>query len=307
MKTATLTMEVVAYGGWSDCIRLSNGSLELVITTAVGPRIVRCGFEGGQNLFAEFEADLGRTGDPQWRPYGGHRLWHAPESVPRTYFPDNDPVEHFWNGETLLLRQRPETTTGIAKEIAIRMEPEKDRVMLTHRLTNTGLWDVELAPWCLSVMAPGGRAVVPQEPFVPFPDDLLPARPLVLWSYTDMSDPRFVWGRRSIQLRQDASLPPPQKIGLRNSAGWGAYLLNGEVFAKSAPFCPDATYPDYGCNWELYTNPAMLELETLGPLVKLAAGGGSVEHNETWAVGRMEAGQEEDVLVAALEKLIRPR
>lgn len=302
--TAAVTRELVSYAGWTDCVRLSNGSMELIITTAVGPRILRCAFAGGTNHFAEFEADLGRTGDPDWRPYGGHRLWHAPESVPRTYFPDNAPVEHSWDGATLTLRQPAETTTGIAKEIRITLSPSSNRVTVTHRLINTNLWAIETAPWCLSVMAPGGRAILPQEPFVPFPDQLLPARPLVLWSYTDMSDPRFTWGARFIQLRQDPARPAPQKIGLRNSPGWGAYARAGELFLKHASFDPEASYPDFGCNWEVYTNSDMLELETLGPLTRLAPDGGSVEHTETWLLERLDPGQSEEELAQQMATVL---
>ncbi|MCJ7665262.1 MAG: DUF4380 domain-containing protein, partial [Actinobacteria bacterium] len=80
------------FGGWENCLRLENDEIELVATTDVGPRIIRLGFKGGQNLFKEFGDQLGKTGGDQWRIYGGHRLWHAPEAVPRTYFPDNKPV-----------------------------------------------------------------------------------------------------------------------------------------------------------------------------------------------------------------------
>ena len=53
-------MEKIAYQGWNNCIRLSNGIIELVITADVGPRVIRFGFIGAQN---EFDEDwLGVTG-----------------------------------------------------------------------------------------------------------------------------------------------------------------------------------------------------------------------------------------------------
>jgi hypothetical protein len=42
-----------------------------------------------------------------------------------------------------------------------------------------------------------------------------------------------------------------------------------------------ARYPDGGCNFELFTNPEFLELETLGPLVELKPGE-MAEHVERW-------------------------
>jgi len=40
-------------------------------------------------------------------------------------------------------------------------------------------------------------------------------------------------------------------------------------------------YPDYGCNVEVFTNNAFLELETVGPLTKLAPGATMI-HEERW-------------------------
>jgi len=44
---------------------VSNGDVELAITAAIGPRIMRFGFVGRQNLFKEFEQSLGRSGEPK--------------------------------------------------------------------------------------------------------------------------------------------------------------------------------------------------------------------------------------------------
>ena len=62
MDEGSLAIETANFGGWPNCIRLSNGDIELVATTDVGPRIIRLGFVGGQNLFKNYEATLGRTG-----------------------------------------------------------------------------------------------------------------------------------------------------------------------------------------------------------------------------------------------------
>ena len=121
----------------------------------------------------------------------------------------------------------------------------------------------------------------------PHSEYLLPARPLVLWHYTDMSDPRWVWGRRFIQLIQDPNRPDPQKIGFLNRRGWAAYALHGMLFVKRYDALEGATYPDYGCNTETFTNADMLEVETLGPLTRLPANGGAVEHTERWSLHKV--------------------
>lgn len=278
MKT---TLQKIAYGGWPNCYRLSNGLVELVATTDVGPRLIRLGFPGESNEFREVPEHLGQVGGNQWRSYGGHRLWHAPEQKPRTYLPDNEPVQLEEQGELVRLVQPLEAATGIQKEIDLWVDPTHPHLKLTHRLSNRGLWPVELAPWALTVMAAGGVAIIPHPPRGPWPDFLLPSHQLVLWPYTDMSDPRWNWGEKYVLLRQDAQAKLPQKIGAHNLDGWVAYQRNGHLFLKLYSVDPQAAYPDRGCTVETFTNAVMLEVETLGPLVRLEPGA-SVEHVEDW-------------------------
>lgn len=286
-------MESVPYGGWPNCVKLSNGSVELVATTDVGPRIIRFGFVGQDNEFFEDAGQLGKTGGDEWKSYGGHRLWHAPESKPRTYFPDNAPVKHKMVGQTLRLTQAVEPTTGIEKEIDITLDRKANHVTLIHKLTNRNLWPIEMAPWALSQMAPGGEAIFPQEPYAPHPDfpdfsgqktdqkHFVPSRTMALWSYTNLADPRWTFTSKYIVLKQDVKLKKPQKIGFSNREDWGAYARNGHLFVKTSAYQSGATYPDGGCSFESFVNADLLEVETLGPMVKLAPGA-TITHREDW-------------------------
>ncbi len=297
-------MEKLAYGGWDNCVRLSDGVIELIATTDVGPRIIRFGFVGGANLFFEKPEDMGKTGGSEWRIYGGHRLWHAPEASPRTYSLDNSPVAYQWDGAILKLQQATEPETGIGKEIDVTLHPGAGRVSVLHRLTNENPWEIELSAWALTAMAAGGRAILPQEEYRSHPEYLLPARPLVLWHYTDMSDPRWTWGPRYIQLRQDPGATTKQKVGLLNSLGWAAYALGDDLFVKRYPFRRGAEYPDFGCNTEVFTDAAMLEVESLGPMIRLDPDGGSVEYREEWYLFQARPGVDEQSLDEVLGPLV---
>ena len=301
---AEVTIEKTAYGGWPNCYRLTNGEIEAIVTTDVGPRIMRFGFVGGQNLLKENEDQLGKTGGDEWRIYGGHRLWHAPEEKPRTYAPDNSPVATAIKDKVLTLMQSVEQSTGIQKTISVFMEPDTNAVTIAHTLNNENLWDVTLAPWALTVMAPGGRLILPQEPYIPHAQKLLPARPLILWHYTDMSDPRWTWGRKYIQLRQDDAVEGAQKVGVRNARGWAAYGLNGDLFVKRFPLYADEEYPDFGSNFETYTGKGMLEAESLGPLTTLSANGGTAHHTERWFLFKCRPGETEDAIDANVLPLV---
>ncbi|HIE03947.1 MAG TPA: hypothetical protein EYP61_04225 [Candidatus Latescibacteria bacterium] len=272
-------MERISYRGWENCYRLSDGRTELVLTGDVGPRVIRFGLVGGENVFAEREEDLGRLGGGEWRIYGGHRLWHSPEAKPRTYIPDNFPVEVREEEGALVALQPTEAGTGIGKELRISMEG--GGVTVVHRLHNRGLWPVRLAPWALSVMAPGGMGIVPLPEKPSDPDHLLPNRIVVLWPYSFMDDHRVRWGRRYIMLRQEPGNPHPFKFGVNASDGWAAYLRDELLFVKKFRYIRGRTYPDFGCSVEMYTDDWMLELETLGPTSELEPGE-VVEHTERW-------------------------
>lgn len=275
--------EKINFHGWENCYRLTDGRLEMIVTTDVGPRVVYFGLVGTWNEMCEYPEMQGKTGGDEWRIYGGHRLWHAPEDPVRTYYPDNFPIQIMIEGDTATLSQPVEKTTGIEKQIAITFLPESKGVQLTHRLTNHNLWAVTLAPWALTVMATGGRVILPLPPRGSHPQDLLPANTMTFWPYTDMSDARWTWGRKYVMLRQDPQAELPQKIGAMILDGWVGYARKGHLFVKTFRYQPGAVYPDWGCSVETFTNAEMLEVETVGPVTTLAPGK-MVEHVECWSL-----------------------
>ena len=287
-----------------NCYRLSNGVVEVVVTTDVGPRITRYAFVGEDNLLGEVPDDSVKTDLGVWKPLGGHRLWTAPEAMPRSYSPDNDRVAFTIEGSTIRLVQSVEPQTGIQKELAVTLDEQGTAVTVAHRLTNRSVWDIDVAPWALTIMNGGGEVIVPHEPYRSHDDYLLPARPLALWHYTDLSDSRWTLGRKYIRLRTNAQLKEPQKIGIGNTQGWAAYLRNRTLFVKRFAWVAGATYPDFGSNTETYTAGTFIELETLAPLSRLGPGS-SAEHVERWFLFRnVDAGASEQTLDAALRPLV---
>ncbi len=278
-------MEKIEYKGWQNCYRLSNDLVDLIVTTDVGPRIIRFGFVREENEFKEYEEMLGRTGGSEWRIYGGHRLWHAPEARPRTYYPDNLPVDVESKAGFVRLTQPTEKTTGIQKEIDVHLSPGEATARVCHRLRNMNAWTVELAPWAVSVMAQGGKAIIPLPPRAEPAQNLLPTSTIALWAYTDMMDRRWTWGSKYTMLAQDPIAGAPQKAGFMVTDGWAAYARGGHLFVKKLNYVEGAPYPDFGCSVEAFTNADMLELETLGPLVHLQPGA-AVEHVERWLLVR---------------------
>ncbi|WJH34527.1 DUF4380 domain-containing protein [Paenibacillus sp. CC-CFT747] len=142
-----VTIETITYGRWGRAVRLTNGVVELVASLDFGPRIIRFGFVDGPNFFMEdAEEAIVQQGDHfapvgggAWKIYGGHRLWTSPEAVPRSTYPDNDPVEWKEIENGIVLTPPEERWTQLQKEIEVRMEPASGEVTVVHRVTNRGL------------------------------------------------------------------------------------------------------------------------------------------------------------------------
>jgi hypothetical protein len=268
------------YAGWPDCVWIRHGETTLVATTAVGPRIIHLSLDGKENVFHEFPDQLGAMEADTYLLLGGHRLWHAPEAFPRSYGRDLFPLTHVWQDETLRLEQKVEADTGIIKALEISCL-KSGGFQIRHELTNGGLWPIRLAPWSMTLMRGGSRAVIPQETYRTHEDCLDPARSLTLWHYTKMNDPRVRWGEHFIELYEDAHIAGKFKLGLMNRQGWAACWTPGGLFIKTFSYHHGSDYPDFGCNTEIFTMPGFLELESLGPLETLAPGA-TAKHDEFW-------------------------
>ncbi len=302
----SVNIEKVKYFDQPNCYKLSNGEVEVIVTSDIGPRIIRYSFIGGENILAELgtgptiKTELG-----DWHPYGGHRLWHAPEVLPRTYVPDNKPVKVEQMGRrTISLTEDVEEATGIEKIMMVHLDETGTRVTVTHTLRNKGLWTIELAPWALTIMNGGGTTIIPNEPYISHDEKLLPARVMAIWHYTDFSDSRWKLGKKYIRVSTDEKIDEPQKVGVADKQGWAGYLRKGEMFIKSFTYEEGAKYPDGGCNCETYTAGTFMELESLAPLVNLDAGK-SVSYVEHWNLFKgVDAGATEETLESALKPLL---
>lgn len=300
---AAVTVEKSQYKGWANCYRVSNGEVELIVTADVGPRIIRFGFVGGQNLFKEFADQLGKSGEEKFQLRGGDRVWKAPEDPVATWAPDNVPVEIQVTPTGLIAREPVEPLTKLQKEIELSLSPTGTTVRVTHRITNRSLFPLEFAPWALTMMAPGGLAVSGFPPRGKHPANLEATNPLVMWAYTNLADPRWKFTKKYITLRQDPNNAEAQKLGMFNPDTWAAYLLNGEAFVKRTKADPTKTYTDFGCSFETFTNNDFLEVETLGPISKVQPGQ-TVELVEQW--GLFGNAKIEEITDQELDRVVVP-
>lgn len=275
-----VNIEEVKYGDFGNCVRIFNETTEVLVTTDIGPRIIKYALIGSPNVFCEHFTKEATNKETGWKMYGGHRLWHAPEDTIRTYQPDNEKFEYTEIENGIQITCEKEEATNLQKNLIIIMSDDTTEVAVIHAIANRGLWPVEYSVWALSVMAAGGVEVIPtnQED-----TGLLHNRSISLWAYTKMNDPRVFWGEKYITLKQDAKQEGAFKLGITNNLGWAAYFNNNQAFVKRYAHYKGEQYPDNGVSFETYTNDFMLEIESLSPLVSVNPRE-LIEHMEIWTI-----------------------
>ena len=269
-----------------NLIWLSDGRTEAAAALDFGIRIVHLSCAGKPNLFYSQPDDLsdGLATEAGWRIYGGHRFWSSPEST-RSYYPDNAPVACELLADGVCLRQRTDPWTGFEKTLILRFLPD-GRLSAEHILTNRNPQTVQAAAWGVCTLRGGGTARIP------FPGgtagEYTPGRVLSLWGQTSLADERLQFGPEEICARH---LPRGTSLKL------GVYTAKGKITAEnlgqrltvSCEVHPIAQCADHGCNVELYLNPDVMELETLGVLARLAPGQ-STHHTEFWTLEPLSEG-----------------
>jgi hypothetical protein len=163
----------------------------------------------------------------------------------------------------------PQPAAGIQKQIEVHLRPGSRARITAHQEHLRPRRDLcGLEP---SVLRPGGRALLPLDVGEPTAFDAI--RRIILWSYTEIEDPRYRFGNALVQIDQSrVKAPPPNqtgrrddesKIGLDSGQGWAA--TNGGTLFLKRPHDPKGTYPDGGSTIEVYSSSEFLELENLAP------------------------------------------
>jgi hypothetical protein len=267
----------------SSAARIENDALRVEYLTEAGPRIVGLYLKGSELNLLGTAPSLGvETPYGTFNGIGGHRLWHSPESFPRTYIPDNSGLVVEKAPGKVSLIGPVEEMTGMQKTITIELPEHGSQMTLRHVLQNLSAWTVEMAPWAITMLPMGGVAILPDQPAGAPQTGLLPDRHWSLWPYSNLQDPRFEPYSDYILLHAKPA-ETAFKIGYANKTGWVAYYFQGTLLVKR--FDPLITYlhPDFGCNAESYVKTEFLELETLGPLARIEPGE-SVQFTEAWQI-----------------------
>ena len=272
--------------------RLEGAGCWVEVLAAGGPRVVGFGLRGGPNVLTETPDTAWDSGFGRYELLGGHRLWFAPET-PECSVPDQHGLTISAEAGGLRLVGAVEPPTGIRKAFEIRLDPEAAALSIRHELLNEGSRILELSPWPITQLRLGGVAVVKLP--LPVAEHILqPNQVLVLWPYSSWADDRMSIGERAITVT--ARPGKPFKMGFLSHSGSVGYLRDGLLFVKRFDPAVAAVHADRGTNVQIYCDEGTIELESLGPLVRLMPGE-SAAHEERWEL--RDIGMSADVAAAA--------
>ena len=302
-----MKIERVEYRDWPEAYRCTVGSVELVVVTAIGPRILSLRLAGGTNLL--FEDGTG-FGVGAWRLYGGHRFATAPESA-ASYAPDNQACDTQVSSGRLLITQPPDPN-GLQKTLTVGPGVGTRGFEMVHGLANRSDRAWHGAPWACTCVKPEGQVIIPRpsvaNPGQPGFERQVPRAVNAAEIGTPVGNVRLVTdseGARYWTLADDDYAGPasPQwgwtadhyviqpplargKVGLFSPEGCLAFVQPELTFLiRALEVEPHRAYPHGGCNVEVYTHPQYLEMETLGPLTTLAPGQQLI-HRQRWQLLR---------------------
>lgn len=263
---------------WGKVLWLSNDTLEIGVALDFGIRIVHLSCLGMENLYYVQPNDLSdnfTSGD--WRLYGGHRYWMAPESND-SYYPDNAPVTYELEENGVLITQNPDPILQIRKRIRITFL-EDGGVALDHSIENLSDKTVTGASWGVNTLDGGGVAKINFSCGVR--GGFNPKRTVSVWSDTNLHDPRVKFQKDSLTATHMADVPGYFKIGLYSQPGEAVFTNKGQQFTLGFQVPPMEECPDGGCNFELYMCTRFMEMEVLGVQTEIAPGK-EAQHREIW-------------------------
>jgi len=272
-----MQIEKISYNDWNTAYRCVRNSVELIVVTEIGPRVLCFRHIDGENIL--FEDTTGWTsGD--FKLYGGHRFTVAPETTD-TYEPDNAPCAVI-SGEQSLRISSPVGRHKIQRTLEIRPCAQCGGFELRHILRNVGdvLWHG--AAWALTAVRPEGAIIVPWGSGT----EQWRINKINYWA--SIGDFERCVNSSLWRMTRDAVVVEPNgeksKIGIYSDRGFMVLSLKESIFVKHYDFpLPESLYPDNGCNVEIYTCHDFAELETLGTMQTVYPGKESV-HIECWCI-----------------------
>lgn len=278
------------FENYGKCVQLTNGIISVIVTIALGPRIVSFGFSDGENvLFNDLGREYFRSEDPasgknsNFYFYGGHRLTIGQPRTGPLFYPDNSPVVYTLLPDGVSFLSPKQKNTEIQTGFEIVMGEDASDVMIVHTAKNCSKEVQTFGLRSSTQFNGGGTVLLPQNSDQDELDQ--PTRTLVLWPKTDIRDRRIFLGNRFFTFAHDMQEERPLRVGINDVFGWAAYVGPKYTVMKRYVHNPQTSYPDFGCSLEVGFQKNYAEITSLSPIFRVEPGEG-IKHVENLSLSR---------------------
>ena len=287
----SVDIKQLKYKNFGNCISISNGHIEIIVTIDIGPRIISFKLKSKSNIFYNdinrFYSYKGIALDNYYGPgsvfyyYGGHLIEIIPKTWPQTYFPDNSPVVYSVLPNGASFSQPVQEKNKLELSLEILMNENTCDLMIINSIKNLSEEKRILSLSGTTQLCPNGILVIPQNP--PSSNNLIPNRSFAFWPYTKMNDERLFIGDKYITVNHNKNVGNKLKIGMNNYSNWASYLVDGCLFTKNYVHNKKARYPDFNSSFELYADKNLLEVSSISPLYDIKPNE-IIRHVENWSL-----------------------
>lgn len=307
---ASPAIERVACRGWSDCYRLSNGTVKVVIVAESGGRVLEYSLKGKNIIFV----DPGQNGKmledykEKWFDPDGGRFDYGPERV--TYKLHDVTWMGTWKatitGEySLRVVSQPDPSLGVQTTREFTLDKNSSRLAVRQTMRNVSEGETKWWFWSRTLVKSGGIMLVPLNPKGKLPKG---------WG-------KYVWKENRVEIEHPRDdriavregvltlrcTGPSAGFGTDASAGWMASARGDLLFVKRFRHFPEKDYKeDAGFTVRLYTTYHMGELEPVSPQAVLKPGE-SYSFTEHWWLLNYPSGRERTFDLETAIKLIEAK
>jgi hypothetical protein len=287
-ETSATRVDRTDFQGWRNAWRLTNEQVEVIVVPQIG-RVMSFKFKDGENVLWSDRTLDGKQGDATgaaWVNFGGDKTWPAPEAewgqytkrsrwMPPPAF-DALPVTARLDGTHVILTSPIDPFYGVRTIRRVALQPGAAVMEIETTYERVSGEPSRIAIWVIT------QFNEPLAVYVPIP------------RASQFENGHFVFGEKPWpQLTiVDQMLRIPRDPATAHKLGSDAdrmlWVDGTTMCLVSAPRVPGADYPDRGASVEVYTNPdpkTYVELETLGPLVRMSPGD-RIQHTTTYTLLR---------------------
>lgn len=167
-----MEIKEIGYENYGNCVEITNGVIDIVVTVDFGPRIVRFGFVESENVFyndldrkhsARFENFSALFGkNSVFYPYGGHRVWLSPAGAGHAGYPDNFSVVYSILPDSVVFTPPKQKHSDIQCGFEVVMGEDASDIMIIHTAKNYSKEAQTFGLWPITMVNGGGVVILPQ-------------------------------------------------------------------------------------------------------------------------------------------------